>query len=129
MRWWWRLNENRHIMKKVLIHATPVLLSFIYLFIINYTINPITLKGPYFLKFYLILILGFYASVFMLKIFGETISKITFYFLISIFLLGIVKLIKGIFLEKPVGFLMMILIIELIVMLIINVFRVNHKMK
>lgn len=116
-------------MKKILIHTTAVLLSFIWLFIVHHTLNPISLKGPYFLKFYLILIFGFYASVFMLKLFGEAISKTTFYFMISIFLFGIVKLFRGIFLGKPVGFLMMILILELIVILFINLSKVNHKMK
>ncbi|WPO82734.1 hypothetical protein SD427_18540 [Chryseobacterium sp. JJR-5R] len=38
----------------------------------------------------------------------------------SIFALGIVKLIKGIVLGKPVGFLIMILIIESIVIIILN---------
>ena len=46
------------------------------------------------------------------QFFKEKVSNITFYFMISIFVLGIVKLIRGILLEKPVGFLIMILILD-----------------
>jgi hypothetical protein len=116
-------------MKKTLIHTVPVLLSFMWLITNHHTFDPISLKGPYFLKFYLILIFGFYASILMLKLFGEAISKTTFYFMIFIFLLGIVKLIKGIFLGKPVGFLVVILILEVIVIPFINLSNVNSKMK
>ncbi len=114
-------------MKKILIHTIPVIISLIWLIEINHTLDPISLKGPHFLKFYLILVFGFYASIFALKIFRESISKTTFYFIISIFLLGIVKLIKGISLEKPVGFLIMILISELIVILFISSSKLNLK--
>lgn len=116
-------------MKKILIHTIPVLLSFSWLIFIKDAFNPITLKGPDFLRFYLILIAGFYTSIFVLKFFKENISNITFYFMISIFLLGIVKLIRGISLGKPVGFLIMILIFEIIVFVCTNLFYVNHKMK
>lgn len=116
-------------MKKIIIHTVAVLISFIWLILNNQTFNPISLKGPDFLKFYLVLVFGFYTSVFALKIFRESISKTTFYFMISIFLLGIVKLIKGIFLGKPVGFLIMILIMELAVILFINLNNLNYKMK
>ena len=93
------------------------------------TINPISLKGPDFLKFYLILLFGFYSSVFVLKLFKESISKTTLYFMISIFILGIVKLVRGLFLGKPVGFLILILILEFIVILFINVTKLNYKVK
>ncbi|MFY7846025.1 hypothetical protein [Chryseobacterium gambrini] len=116
-------------MKKILNHTVPVLISLIWLIAINHTLDPISLKGSYFLKFYFILVFGFYASVFALKFFGETISKTTFYFMISIFLLGIVKLAKGIFLDKPAGYLIMILVLEIIVSVFLNLFYVNHKMK
>ncbi|WP_336731344.1 hypothetical protein [Chryseobacterium sp. VD8] len=116
-------------MKKILIHTIPVLISLIWLIAINHTLDPISLRGSYFLKFYLILVFGVYASVFTLKFFEETISKTTFYFLISIFLLGVVKLVKGIFLGKPIGYLLMILILEIIVSVFLNLFYVNHKMK
>lgn len=49
--------------------------------------------------------------------------------MISIFVLGIVKLIRGIFLGKPVGFLIMILILELIVMLFFNLSELKRKIK
>ncbi|GAA4164367.1 hypothetical protein GCM10022217_34880 [Chryseobacterium ginsenosidimutans] len=116
-------------MKKIIIHTIPVIMSLVWLVINTDTFNPIFLKGPDFLKFYLILLLGFYSSVFVLKSFKESISKTTFYFMISIFILGIVKLIRGIFLGKPVRFLIMILILELIVLLFINSIKLKFKMK
>jgi hypothetical protein len=121
--------KKRKAMKKNLIHSIPVLISCIQLIIINHTFNPISLKGPHFLKFYLILVFGFYASIFALKIFKERISTITFYFMISIFLLGIIKLMKGVFIGKPVGFLIMILILECIVILFISLSTLKYKMK
>jgi hypothetical protein len=116
-------------MKKIIIHTVPAVISFIWVIVICNTLDPISLKGPYFIKFYLILVFGFYASIFALKLLKESISKTTFYFMISIFLLGIVKLIKGIFLGKPVGFLIMTLILELTVILFINLNKLNYKMK
>lgn len=116
-------------MKKILIHTIPVLLSFIWLIFIKEAFNPITLKGPDFLILYLILIAGFYTSIFVLKFFKENISNITFYFMISIFLLGIVKFVRGICLGKPVGFLMIILMLEITVFIFLSLFYLNHKMK
>lgn len=116
-------------MKKIIIHTVPVLVSFVWLVVVNHTFDPISLRGPYFLKFYLILIFGFYASIFILKAFKEENSKTTFYFLISILILGIVKLIKGVFLGKPVGFLILILILELTVILFINLNNLKFKLK
>ncbi|KMQ69779.1 hypothetical protein ACM39_01645 [Chryseobacterium sp. FH2] len=114
-------------MKKIIIHTVPLIISWLWLVINKETYNPITLKGPDFLKFYLILLLGFYSSFFLLKTLRETISKTTFYFMILIFSLGIVKLIRGIFLGKPIGFLAMILILESIVNLIIC--KLNNNIK
>lgn len=102
-------------MKKFIIHSIPAAVSFIWLAICCETYNPIALKGPGFLKFYLILLIGFYASVMILKFLKESTSKITLYFMIFILIIGIVKLIKGIIIGKPVGFLVMILIVEGIV--------------
>jgi len=119
--------KKRKAMKKYLIHTISVLISFMWLVLTHHTFNPISLKGPAFLTFYLILLLGFYSSVFALKLFKETISKVTFYFMISIFLLGIIKLVRGIFLGKPIGFLIIILILEFAVLLYINLFQVNDK--
>lgn len=104
-------------------------MSLVWLVINKDTFNPISLKGPDFLKFYLILLFGFYSSVFGLKLFKESISKTTFYFMISIFILGIVKLIRGLFLGKPVGFLILILILEFIVILFINLNNLKFKLK
>lgn len=116
-------------MKKIIIHIIPVIISLVWLIMNTDTINPISLKGPDFLKFYLILLFAFYCSVFVLKLFKESISKTTFYFMISIFILGIVKLIRGMFLGKPVGFLILILILEFIVILFINLNNLKFKLK
>lgn len=116
-------------MKKLIIHSIPVVISFIWLAIECHTLNPFTVKGPEFLKFYLILIPGFYFSVFIGKPLKESISKTTFYFTLFIFLLGVVKLIRGILLEKPVGFLVMILIGECVVMLLFKLSDVKDRIK
>ena len=116
-------------MRKLIIHSAPVAVSFIWLIEACQTFNPIIIKGPDFLKFYLILAFGFYASVFILNSLRETISKTTFYFIGFIFLLGIIKLIRGIMLGKPVGFLMMILILECIVTVFLIMSYVNKKTK
>jgi len=116
-------------MKKLIFHSVAFAISMIWLVAEQQTYNPISLKGQEFLKFYLILLLGFYASIFILKLIKEKISEVTFYFMISIFILGIIKLVKGIYLGKPVGFLIMILVVELIVILFINVSKLNHKIK
>lgn len=116
-------------MKKIIIHIIPVIISLVWLIMNIDTFNPISLKGPDFLKFYLILLFAFYCSVFVLKLFKESISKTTFYFMISIFILGIVKLIRGLFLGKPVGFLILILILELFVLVFINLNNLKFKLK
>ena len=48
------INRNTRHVKKILIHKIPVLLSLIWLITINHTLDPISLKGHYFLKFYFI---------------------------------------------------------------------------
>ncbi|WP_374465055.1 hypothetical protein [Chryseobacterium sp.] len=116
-------------MKKIIIHSVPVVSSLMWLWTTCQTFNPVVLKGPDFLKFYILLILGFYASVFMLNSFKEKISEVTLYFTGFIFLLGIIKLIRGIVLEKPVGFLVMILIAECIVTVIFMSGYFNKKIK
>jgi len=60
-------------MKKYIIHLAPFIISLIWLVAECQTFNPIFLKGPEFLTFYLILLLGFYASVFGLRVFQETV--------------------------------------------------------
>lgn len=116
-------------MKKLIIHSIPVVISFIWLIIECKTLNPVTLKGPDFLKFYLILAVGFYASIFIVKSTGEKISKMTFYFLMFIGSLGVIKLIRGIMLGKPIGFLVIILIIELIVIFLLAAFQPKDEFK
>ncbi|WP_426481253.1 hypothetical protein [Chryseobacterium sp. R2ACT005] len=116
-------------MKKLTIHSVPVGVSFMWLMTACQTLNPIILKGPDFLKFYLILVLGFYASFFILNSLRETISETTFYFTGFIFLLGIIKLVRGIMLGKPVGFLVMILILECIVAVFLIMSHINKKTK
>lgn len=128
MRWLWRI-KKLIIMKKLIIHSAPVVISFTWLVAVYQTSNPVVLKGPDFLKFYLILIIGFYISIFILNSLKETISRITFYFAGLIFLLGIIKLIRGVILGKPIGFLIMILIVEVIVILTFMLNHVNKKMK
>ncbi|TZF95883.1 hypothetical protein FW781_10605 [Chryseobacterium panacisoli] len=116
-------------MKKLIIHSVPVAVSFMWLMTACQTLNPILIKGPDFLKFYLILVLGFYASVFILNSLREAISATAFYFTGFIFLLGIIKLIRGIMIGKPVGFLVMILILECIVAVFLIMSHVNKKTK
>lgn len=107
---------NRKVMKKSIIHAIPFVISLRWIFINKDTLNPMDLLGPDFLKFYLMLIFGTYLSIFLLKLLKETISKITCAVIILIFLLGIIRLIRGFFLGRPVGYLVIILIMEFIVM-------------
>lgn len=116
-------------MKKLIIHFIPVGISFLWLAGDFGTFNPITLKGPEFLKFYSVLILGFYLSVLILKSLKESVSKTTCYYILFIFLLGIIKLIRGIWLEKPIGFLAMILIGECIVTLLFISPHFKNKIK
>ncbi len=112
-------------MKKIIIYSVPLIISLIWLILTGDTFNPFVLKGPDFLRFYLILLFGSYASVLILKISREDFSKVTFYGMISIFIVGVIKLIRGIVLEKPVGFLMFILIMEFIVLMIIKRSYIN----
>lgn len=119
----------KSIMKKLIIHFIPVVISCMWLIAECETFNPITLKGPDFLKFYLILVLGFYVSIFIVKSVGETVSQTTFYFLMGIGSLGIVKLIRGIMLGKPIGFLIMILIAELIIVFLLMSWKSDHQLK
>lgn len=128
MRRLWRIIKLI-IMKKLIIHSVPVVIGFIWLMAVHQTFNPVILKGPDFLKFYVILVLGFYASFFLLNSLKETISGTAFYFAGFIFLLGIIKLIRGVILGKPVGFLVVILIAEGIVTLVFISGYVNEKIK
>ncbi|MBB6371320.1 hypothetical protein [Chryseobacterium shigense] len=102
-------------MKTILFHSASVVISMVWLITEYQTWNPVSLRGPRFLKFYLILLVLFYTSFFILKKLKEQTSKATLFFMIFIFLTGIIKLIRGITLGKPVGFLLMILLAEIIV--------------
>ena len=127
MRRMWR-RIKLFIMKTILIHLASIMISIIWLITECQTYNPIFLKGPQFLKFYLILLAAFYISVFILKFLKESVSKMTLYFAIMIFIVGIVKLIRGLMLGKPIRFLVMILIAEIAVMLIFGLFKFREKL-
>jgi len=120
--------KNR-IMKKIIIHSIPILISFIGLAIFYHTMNPTILRGPDFLKFYFSLVIGFYLSVIYLKFFKERLSEITLCFMIFIFLLGVVKLFRGLSLDRPVGILFSILIAEIIVNMIFMSTEFKDKIK
>jgi ABC-type phosphate transport system permease subunit len=62
----------------------------------------------------------FYSLILILKYFKYKISETEVYGLVSIILVGIIKLFIGIYLGKPVGFLIAILLSELIVLVIIT---------
>jgi hypothetical protein len=102
------------VMKTIIIHTISIAVSFFWLVAEHQTFNPVTLKGPEFLQFYLILLSGFYISILSLKFFKETFSKTAFYFMLLILILGIIKLIRGLFLGKPVGYLVIMIIFEII---------------
>ncbi len=116
-------------MKKIIVHTVAVLISLIWLFINHHTLNPVSVKGPVFLKFYLMLLLSYYISIFILKFFKERIGKTTWCFMVSIFFLGVIKLIRGISLGKPIGFLVMILIIEIVVTLMFALLKPENNRK
>ncbi|WP_407480718.1 hypothetical protein [Elizabethkingia meningoseptica] len=108
-------------MKNIIIHSASVIIAFVWLIITCGTFNPIIIKGPDFLKFYVILTFGFYSSVFLLQLFKATISGITLFFMILIFILGIIKLVRGWMLEKPIGFLILILLIQGIIIMLLQI--------
>ncbi len=114
------INIKFKAMKRIFFYIIPVVISFLWLFIMNHTSNPFILKGPDFLKFYLILIFMFYSLILTLKYFKHKISETELYGLVSIILVGIIKLSIGIYLGKPVGFLIAILLSELIILVIIT---------
>lgn len=116
-------------MKKIIIHSIPLLVSFTGLTVFCHTLNPIILRGPEFLQFYFTLTIGFYLSVFCLRFFRENLSKISFYFMIFIFLLGVVKLFRGLSLDRPVGILFSILVAEIIINMIFISTEFKHKIR
>lgn len=123
------INIKFKAMKRIFFYIIPVVISFLWLFIMNHTSNPFILKGPDFLKFYLILIFMFYSLILTLKYFKYKISETELYGLGLIILFGIIKLFIGIILEKPVGFLILILLLELIVFLTIKRSYFNCQLK
>lgn len=116
-------------MKKIVWYSTSVIVSMVWLVLTHHTYNPISLRGPEFIKFYLILLLGFYVSVMVLKSLKQQIPKMTFYFMIFIFLLGVVKLFRGLSLDRPVGILFSILVAEIIINMIFISTEFKHKIK
>jgi len=107
--------KKSEAMKKILLYSVPLMGSMIWLVLTHHLYNPISMKGPEFLKFYLILLIGFYTFIIILKSFKEGDSKTASYFMIFILMIGTVKLIKGLMLGKPVGYLILLLIIQGIV--------------
>ncbi|GAA4172473.1 hypothetical protein GCM10022218_14140 [Sphingobacterium ginsenosidimutans] len=101
-------------MKRILFHSATIVISMIWLVINHQTYNPFSLKGPEFLKFYLILLSGFYLSVFSLNYLRQTGSNTTFYFMMVILVSGMIKIAIGLFLGKPVGYLIILLIIQFV---------------
>lgn len=59
--------------------------------------------------------MGFYISVLSLKFLQKPISKTVGYFTLMILLLGIIKLLKGLYLGKPIGYLSILLMIEVLI--------------
>ncbi|QIY91723.1 hypothetical protein [Chryseobacterium gallinarum] len=116
-------------MKKLIIHLVPGVISFIWLFSKHHTFNPITLKGPDFLQFYSILLLSVYAVIPLLKMLKEPVSKTVLYGISLVFILGIIKLVRGLILGKPIGFLAMILLLECIVGMVFIRSCFKYKMK
>ncbi|KMQ66589.1 hypothetical protein ACM46_03440 [Chryseobacterium angstadtii] len=116
-------------MKKIIIHSIPILVSFVGLVVFCDTFNPIILRGPEFLKFYFTLTIGFYLSILCLRFFRENLSNISFYFMILIFLLGVVKLFRGLSLDRPVGILFSMLVAQIIVNMIFISIESKHKIK
>lgn len=116
-------------MKKMIIHSVPIVVSFTGLEIFCHTLNPIMVRGPEFLKFYVIMLLGFYISVFCLKLFRENRSTVSLYFMLFIFILGVVKLIRGLSIDRPVGILFSILVVEIIVFMMFMLADFKHKIK
>lgn len=102
-------------MKKIAVHLASITMSLIWLLTYQQTWNPFSLKGPQFLKFYLILLMGFYTSVLGLKLLQKSVSKTTRYFMYTILILGIIKLLRGLYLGKPIGYLTILLVIEILV--------------
>ncbi|ROH96033.1 DUF2207 domain-containing protein [Chryseobacterium daecheongense] len=116
-------------MKSSISHSVSIGISMCWLVTEHHMYNPILLKGPDFLAFYLILIITFYLSIFMLRLIKESISGVTSFFMILILGVGIVKLIRGLMLGKPIGFLIIILIAEVFVSLFIMSIKVKDKLR
>lgn len=104
-------------MKSLIMYSVSLIVSFVWLYLSHQTFNPILLKGPDFLKFYLLLLMVFYLMIFIGKRLKINNRKILLYFMLSVLALGIIKLFRGLYLTKPIGYLLMILITEIIVMM------------
>lgn len=116
-------------MKKIIIHSIPIMVSFLGLEIFCHTLNPIMVRGPEFLKFYSSLTIGFYLSLFCLRFFRENLSGTSFCFMVIIFILGAIKLFRGLSLDRPVGILFSILVAEILINMIFISIEFKQKMK
>ncbi|MBV8327058.1 hypothetical protein [Chryseobacterium sp.] len=116
-------------MKKIIIHSVPVIVCWLWLMAMHHTYNPVSLKGPDFLVFYLILLTGFYASLLFLKQEKKTGLKTFVSFIVLLFGLGVVKLVRGLWLGKPIGFLLLILFMECIAGVVLIKSQLNNSTK
>ncbi|KQS90113.1 hypothetical protein ASG21_14205 [Chryseobacterium sp. Leaf394] len=121
--------KKNNDMKSTALHSVSVITALFWLFISHQTLNPITLKGPAFLQFYLIILTGLCVTVILGKLLKINNLRSILYFLIIIFSLGIIKLIRGIYLGKPVVYLTVILMIEITVILFFKSTHFNKKLK
>lgn len=96
------MKNNKHI-GSYLITGLALLLPFIYI----HTWNPFSIKGPLFLKFYMLLMLIVYAGIILLK--GKHAGLI-----IGITLmLAVARIIQGLYHAKPVGYLVLLVLLHL----------------
>ncbi|MDQ1098172.1 MULTISPECIES: hypothetical protein [Chryseobacterium] len=102
-------------MKNTTIQATSLLISLLWIGLMHQTLNPFALKGPEFLSFYSILLFGWYITLLFAKFYKGSFSKTTVVFGVFIFIFGAIKFVKGVYLGKPVGLLILMLIIQVIV--------------
>jgi hypothetical protein len=91
-------------------------IPFIWLYQQQGTVNPFAIKGPEFLIFYLSLwVLSFSSIIINRPITNRSILASTYFsvqniVLATVYLLGLIRLIRGIYLGRPVGYLVLILI-------------------
>jgi len=105
------MKNNKHT-GLYLIAGLALLLPFLYI----HTWNPFSVKGPLFLSFYMLLMLIVYADIVLLNWYltgkGDTLryaGLITG----AILVLGVARVIQGLYNAKPVGYLVLLLLLHL----------------